>query len=252
MTLKAYQKVYNELKERIQNHEYDIGSYLPTEPELEKMFSVSRTTIRKAVSLLADEGFLHVRQGRGTEVISSFPADQYYKFHNVVGIREIFSTASTQMVVHFKYLDRIPAPEHIAKALEVPPQTEIYQLQRLMYVDNKPFSLMRNYLRTDVVPDLERYFEELFDLYSLLKEKYGIEFYKGKEHISAVSAGFVESQLLEVEPNTPLLFCTRYAKTKTCPLEFVQTYLKTDRYDLVVEMDGWPAHGSPMRSVNEQ
>ena len=37
-------------------------SYTHLESELEQIYQVSRTTIRKAVKMLSDEGFLSVRQ----------------------------------------------------------------------------------------------------------------------------------------------------------------------------------------------
>ena len=49
----AYKQVYDALLEKIEKKEYPTGSLLPAEPELEKMFQVSRTTVRKAVELLS-------------------------------------------------------------------------------------------------------------------------------------------------------------------------------------------------------
>ena len=51
----AYKKCYNKLKSDIDNNVYPIGSYLPTEDELGKMFSVSRTTVRHAIDLLVKD-----------------------------------------------------------------------------------------------------------------------------------------------------------------------------------------------------
>ena len=49
-----YLWVYNTLKKQIEDREYVTGDHLPPEPELEKKYNVSRTTIRKAVELLAN------------------------------------------------------------------------------------------------------------------------------------------------------------------------------------------------------
>ena len=65
-----YLAVYNDLKEAILSGKYLRGSFLPTEVELTELYSVSRTTVRKAVSLLQSEKLVNVQQGRGTEVIS--------------------------------------------------------------------------------------------------------------------------------------------------------------------------------------
>ena len=45
--MQAYMRVYSLLKRQITEGEYPIGSLLPTESELEKLFDVSRTTIRE-------------------------------------------------------------------------------------------------------------------------------------------------------------------------------------------------------------
>ena len=65
----AYKAVYFSIKRAIQDGSYKAGTLLPSEPELEKQFNVSRTTVRKAIGLLAAEGYLDVRQGRGTLVL---------------------------------------------------------------------------------------------------------------------------------------------------------------------------------------
>ena len=68
--LPAYKKCYNKLKSDIDNNVYPIGSYLPTEDELGKMFSVSRTTVRHAIDLLVKDKRIKVKQGAGTQVIN--------------------------------------------------------------------------------------------------------------------------------------------------------------------------------------
>ena len=84
--LPAYQKCYNKLKADIDNDVYPIGSFLPTEDELGKMFSVSRTTIRHAIDLLVRDRRIKVRQGAGTQVIDPRERElpSYSKFHNVI------------------------------------------------------------------------------------------------------------------------------------------------------------------------
>ena len=62
-----YWRVYEVIRRRIEDHEYAVGSFLPPEAELCALLAVSRTTVRKAVELLVDDGFLMVRRGRGTE-----------------------------------------------------------------------------------------------------------------------------------------------------------------------------------------
>ena len=51
-----YLTVYGILKQEITEGHLKVGTLLPSEQELEAQFKVSRTTIRKAIGLLKDEG----------------------------------------------------------------------------------------------------------------------------------------------------------------------------------------------------
>ena len=62
----AYVKVYSRLKNEINKGTYPVGGFLPKECELEKIYQVSRTTVRNAVKMLVQEGLVEVRQGSGT------------------------------------------------------------------------------------------------------------------------------------------------------------------------------------------
>jgi len=58
-------KVYNQLYELIQNGTYPPGSQLPSETNLAMQMSVSRMTLRKALSLLQEDGLTKNVQGVG-------------------------------------------------------------------------------------------------------------------------------------------------------------------------------------------
>ncbi|MDA3615608.1 FadR/GntR family transcriptional regulator [Chitinophagaceae bacterium LY-5] len=62
--------VAGNLQKQIQESFYAVDSKLPTEPELMKTFGVGRSTIREAIKLLVNSGFLNVQQGVGTFVKS--------------------------------------------------------------------------------------------------------------------------------------------------------------------------------------
>ena len=54
-----YIQLYEALKRQI-NTEWSAGDSIPTEPELCRMYSVSTSTVRNAVSKLVQEGLLEV------------------------------------------------------------------------------------------------------------------------------------------------------------------------------------------------
>lgn len=55
--------VASKLPERILEGNYKINQKLPVESELMKNFGVGRSTVREAVKILVNSGFLRVKQG---------------------------------------------------------------------------------------------------------------------------------------------------------------------------------------------
>ena len=66
--LPRYYQLANILRENISNGMYTAHQPIPSERQLESLYSVSRTTIRQAIDLLVRQGFLYREHGRGTFV----------------------------------------------------------------------------------------------------------------------------------------------------------------------------------------
>ena len=63
-----YSMIYNDIKNDILNDVYKVGSLLPTEQVLSLKYDVNRSTLRKAMQMLADEGLIEKCPGKGTIV----------------------------------------------------------------------------------------------------------------------------------------------------------------------------------------
>ena len=67
--ISMYQQIAADIKNKIQTGEYKENTKIPTEFELEKIYGVSRITIRKALELLVDDEILVRKQRMGTFVM---------------------------------------------------------------------------------------------------------------------------------------------------------------------------------------
>ena len=72
-----YQVIADELRTRIVRGEYALGTMLPTEKDLLTNYGVSRYTVRAALQQLREQGFVSMRRGSGTRVVSTYPGATY-------------------------------------------------------------------------------------------------------------------------------------------------------------------------------
>lgn len=63
-----YEKIYNDILEGIQTNKYPVGSLLPSESELSKLYNVSRITSKKALEMLAAQNIIIRKPGKGSYV----------------------------------------------------------------------------------------------------------------------------------------------------------------------------------------
>ena len=63
-----YKRISEDLKNQILEGNFKIGSAIPSEQQLQVDYCVSRYTVRQAISLLINEGFLSSERGSGTFV----------------------------------------------------------------------------------------------------------------------------------------------------------------------------------------
>jgi GntR family transcriptional regulator len=61
----GYREVAEDLKARIKSGEYPPGERLPTYKDLAALYSVSVTTVQRAIIILQDRGLVVGLQGRG-------------------------------------------------------------------------------------------------------------------------------------------------------------------------------------------
>ena len=240
--LPAYQTVYQALKADIQNQVYKPRELLPPEPELEELFGVSRTTIRRAISMLSADGLIRVKQGYGTEVLGDvkLQLERFHKFHNIKDVEEVYLGEYANPVVRGMHIDTTQAPSHVCEALELPEGSFVNRIQRINCIEGTPFSIVTTYINNEVVPDLTHFANDFINLYDFLYRKFGLEFEAGVEIISTCVADFYEAQILGVEVGSPLFFFKRTARTTQGLMEYTETKTDPARFELRVHMEGHP------------
>src|SRR5688500_16844635 len=69
-----YERAYRSVLDQIKGGRFPVGARIPTEGELSPRLGVSRVTVRRALEMLVQDGYLESRQGSGYRVVTLSPA----------------------------------------------------------------------------------------------------------------------------------------------------------------------------------
>lgn len=233
--LPSYLCVYNQLKHDILNGKYKIGEMLPIESDLEKLFQVSRITIRKAIKMLIQDKLIDVKQGRGTLVLDF---KTYQNLNHVVSITETLRQKGYHVRTKRMHIDVIQADLEISKALKVPLGEKVARFQRIQLADEIPIVIMKNYVPEYLVPGVLEYCNKFSALYQFLEHTYHIEIDSASDCIFAKNATFEEAQMLEVETGEALLCIQRICYYQKAPVCFDDVVIIGKQYELTSNMSG--------------
>lgn len=206
-----YYRIYEELLNDIQNGVYQDDNLFPSDTDLVKKFNVSRGTIREAIKLLFQQGFLIRKQGKGTFVT-------YRKIEQdpekLIGFTELMKKHNLKPSAKVIKKEIVVPAANISHLMKLKTGKRVVRLIRLRYGDGQPLIIERSFFNYDL-------FEPIFDMdleqnsiFELLHRITETELGNALQRIEAISAGAEENRWLGVKLRTPLLLIKRLIKTK--------------------------------------
>jgi GntR family transcriptional regulator len=204
------------------------GDRLGTERELAAQLSVSRSTLRQVLAVLAEGGIVRRVPGRaGGTFVAHTKLDRDLSV--IVGLPEYLRRQGFVAGTQVLSATMSGADEIAANNLAVPPGSLLIDIVRIRLADGIPISLERVQLPAEIFPGLL----ELplgGSIYDLLDTHYGITPDEVVEHLEVAEAGSDEAALLGVPARAPLLAITRTSATSAgVPFEFSHDLFRADR-----------------------
>lgn len=218
------------LQDNIESGIWREGEPLPSEAELQAHFGVSRTTVRRALNDLCQQGLVVRRQGKGTFAYASRP--KHEQVASLSSFTEIACRHGQKSRCVVIALDEVKPLHRVAEHLKVPETGTVMKLHRLRYIDERPASIETSYLPLHVCDaiDIRRRNFESESLYEVI-ESAGIILSRGVEMIEAIPADGVQSSLLGVAQGAPLLSIDRLTlDDRDEPVEYIKIVLRGDMY----------------------
>ncbi|MCF6196487.1 MAG: GntR family transcriptional regulator [Emcibacter sp.] len=229
-----YHQLYVLIREKIFSGLYANGSLIPTEKELEKMFDVSRITVKRALDELAKEGLVARQRGRGTTVTFNNPVS--HSSGNMAGLIEDMQTIAKETTVTILEFDYVKAPPQAVDALKLDPAATVQKAVRTRHKDATPFSYVTTYLPEDIGRTFKYEELEARPILALI-ERAGIAIARARQTITATLADSTTASALMVNIGSPLIKVTRIVyDSNDRPVEYITIYYRPDHYQLNLDL----------------
>jgi len=183
------------IREKIVSGEFKEGEAIPSETELTKQYRITRTTVRKAISSLVQEGLLELVHGKGTFVRLK---ELKYSVWNFGGFSDFV-----------KNRGEVPISILLDNKIITVDGKAYFQLKRARGVNKggRPLmlSISKSMISLDKFPNIDQFDFELNSLYDVMRTHYNVypQFYETV--ITPTKCNDEAQKVFEINPETYLL-----------------------------------------------
>jgi GntR family transcriptional regulator len=229
----AWVRIEELLMERIESGAPPVGERLPSERELAEDFGVSRMTVRQALGALEARGLIERGVGRGT-FVRAVKVD--HDLTRVAGFSELVERQGLVPGARLITVEDTVPPGAVAAALELQEGQLAVRVRRVRLGSGVPLGLEDSWLPSSRFPDLHRH-DLAGSLYTLMREKYGLEPAQATERFEPVLARPHEARALDIQTGAPLMLIERTAATDDgVPVEYARDRYRGDRARFTIQV----------------
>ena len=194
--MSKYKKVYQDIKKKIEDQVWSTGQALPTENELMEIYSYSKDTIRKALSLLEMDGYIQKKQGKSSIVIEhGLMKEQYLSEIKTAG--ELNKRSKHPIQTELTSLYIVQGQDDLMSTFEVDDKVDFYRVSRVRTIDGERLEYEISYFDRRVVPYLSKEIAES-SIYRYLEQELKLTISHSRREISFRYANEEEKQLMDL------------------------------------------------------
>ncbi len=211
-------------------NQFPDGRFL-SEREIAEKYDVSRTTVRKAIARLCNQGFLYKIHGSGTFIKNNSNSQSIF---SITKCFQNYTTMGLHAFREVQYKKIIPASESVAKALQIAVNEPVLNLCIVYRANKMYFNATVSYLPLSRFPGLEKEDFSTSPLLEILRSSYEAHPKQTDNSLEAILPPCEIVELLNITTSTPIILfeaVTSSVKSNmVVPFEYFKCYYKTDMY----------------------
>ena len=197
------QRVAEQLREMIMQGKLGPETQLPKEPDLSALLNVSRSTVRSALTILEQGGFILRRWGVGTFIAKNPPT--YNNLNINSGVTQLIRSSGAEPGCVEVLVATRPASEHVANRLCLEPGAPVVIVERVRLANERRTVFSQDYLPQTLfstqdgeisLAEIEGHVKLNQSMYAFLRERCGLEIHHGIAWIRPLTAeGYIAEKL---------------------------------------------------------
>ncbi|WP_047243462.1 trehalose operon repressor [Chromobacterium subtsugae] len=152
--MNKYHQIYSEIIADIDNQRFAQGDKIPSESELMRSYEASRGTVRKAVDLLQERGYVQKIHGKGVFVLK--PGNIEFQLSGIVSFQEMNERMGRQVASTVVELAPAQVNSVLHKTMRLAEGTPLTRIKRVRNIDGENVILDINHFVAELVPGLSR------------------------------------------------------------------------------------------------
>jgi GntR family transcriptional regulator len=231
-----YYKMRQIIIDMIENEEVKPGEMIPSENKLIEEYAMSRTTVRKAIEMLVNEGYLYRIQGKGTFVKGKQFSQGLIKLTSCTeDIRNQGLNPSVKLVQQSVEVPKLS----VIHNLHLQENERVFFTERIMNADNVPLNKTKSYLPYKYFPGIERHDFRKESLYQVIENDYKVKIVYADRSIEAVLVDERTAEQLDLPMGSPILLFRGIVygeiNGRETPIEYFESKFRSDRTRFMIQ-----------------
>ncbi|GEK59971.1 trehalose operon repressor [Marinococcus halophilus] len=231
-TKRKYLDIYEEIAHGIRSEQFKPHALLPSEHELTSMYDTSRETIRKALNLLSEHGYIQKIQGKGSVVLETGRFD--FPVSGLVSFKELAEQTGSNSKTHVHSLTLSPVPAALQHVFEAEEEAEqVWEVKRQRKMDGENIVLDIDYLLERWVPGLT---EDICadSIYDYVENKLELVISFARKEITIEKPTHEDGQLLDLYPDSSIAVVRNYVYLDNAELfQYTESRHRSDKFRFI-------------------
>jgi GntR family transcriptional regulator, trehalose operon transcriptional repressor len=226
-----YITIYKKIAELIESGEMIAGETLPSENELANQYATSRETIRKALNLLSQNGYIQKVRGKGSIVldISKFE----FPVSGLISFKELAEKMNKPSKTLVHEVSLLKVNEFLKKQLQLTNQDFAWKVLRTREIDGEKIILDKDYFNKNIVDILTKEICEN-SIYEYLEDELGMSIGFAKKEIVVVAPTEEDRIYLDLEGYSNIVVIRNHVYLENATLfQYTESRHRPDKFRFV-------------------